>query len=92
MSRKFKTRAAVTIGDVPYIRLAEMYLILAEAYARTPGKEADAKQALLTFAKNRDPNYALSTNSGQSLIDEILIQRRVELWGEGFRFFFFFIF
>ena len=87
MSRKFKTRAIPTIGDVPYIRLAEMYLIWAEALARTPGREGEARSALFTLAKNRDPNYTLSTNSGQALINEILIQRRVELWGEGFRFF-----
>jgi starch-binding outer membrane protein, SusD/RagB family len=86
MSRKFKTRATPTIGDIPYIRLAEMYLILAEANARS-GNEAEARAALLTLAKNRDPQYVLSTNTGQALIDEILIQRRVELWGEGFRFF-----
>jgi starch-binding outer membrane protein, SusD/RagB family len=87
MNRKFKTRALPTIGDVPYIRLAEMYLILAEAYARTPGKESDAKAALFTLAKNRDASYTLSSNSGQALINEILVQRRVELWGEGFRYF-----
>ncbi|MGB8191701.1 MAG: RagB/SusD family nutrient uptake outer membrane protein [Chitinophagaceae bacterium] len=87
MSRKFKTRALPTIGDVPYIRSAEMYLILAEAYARTGGKEIDAKNALLTLAKSRDASYTLSTNTGQALIDEILVQRRVEFWGEGFRFY-----
>jgi starch-binding outer membrane protein, SusD/RagB family len=86
MSRKFQTRTTPTIGDVPYIRLAEMYLILAEANARM-GKEPEARQALFTLAKNRDPQYTLSTNSGEDLIDEILIQRRVELWAEGFRFF-----
>lgn len=37
-------------------------------------------------AKNRDASYTLSTNTGQALIDEIMVQRRVELWGEGFRF------
>jgi starch-binding outer membrane protein, SusD/RagB family len=87
MSRKFKIRNAPTIGDVPYIRLAEMYMILAEAYARTPGKEAEARQALFTLAFNRNPSYVLSTNSGQALIDEIMNQRRVEFWGEGLRFF-----
>jgi starch-binding outer membrane protein, SusD/RagB family len=35
---------------------------------------------------NRDPSYVKSTNTGQTLVDEILTQRRVELWGEGFRF------
>lgn len=87
MSRKFKTREVPTIGDVPYIRLAEMYLILAEAYANTAGKEADAKAALFTLAVNRDPSYTLSANSGAALINEILFQRRVEFWGEGFRFY-----
>jgi len=29
----------------------------------------------------------MSTNTGQALINEILLQRRIELWGEGFRFF-----
>jgi hypothetical protein len=29
----------------------------------------------------------LSTNAGEALINEILLQRRVELWGEGFRFY-----
>lgn len=87
MSRKFSIRASPTIGDVPYIRLAEMYLIMAEAYASTPGKEADASQALFTLAVNRDPSYTLSANSGQALIDEILFHRRVEFWAEGFRWF-----
>lgn len=88
MSRKFAIKAAnTTLGDVPYIRLSEMYLLLAEAYAKTSGKETDAKNTLFTLAKQRDPNYVLSTNSGQALIDEILVQRRVELWAEGFRFY-----
>jgi len=87
MSRKFSIRTLPTIGDVPYIRLAEMYLIMAEAYARTPGKEADAAQALFTLMSNRDPNYILSTNTGQALVDEIMLHRRVELWAEGHRWF-----
>jgi len=87
MSRKFKTRKTPTIGDVPYIRLAEMYLVLAESLARTPGRESEAAQALFTLARNRDAAYTLSTRTGAALVDEILVQRRVELWGEGFRFF-----
>ncbi|RYZ24764.1 MAG: RagB/SusD family nutrient uptake outer membrane protein, partial [Chitinophagaceae bacterium] len=61
--------------------------IEAEALARQGGQDAAARQALFTLAKQRDPNYVLSTNSGQTLINEIMIQRRVELWGEGFRFY-----
>ena len=87
MSRKFKIRNLPTIGDVAYIRLAEMYLIIAEANAKIPGNEVAARAALFTLAKNRDPNYVLSTNSGQALIDEIMMHRRVDFWAEGFRFF-----
>ncbi len=87
MSRKFSIRTLPTIGDVPYIRLAEMYLIIAEANANIPGNEAAARTALFTLAKNRDASYTLSTNSGTALIDEILFHRRVEFWGEGMRFF-----
>ncbi|MDN5211241.1 RagB/SusD family nutrient uptake outer membrane protein [Fulvivirgaceae bacterium BMA12] len=72
-------------GDVPYMRAAEMYLIEAEAKARLG--EADAADALFPLAVARDAAYVLSANTGQALVDEILLQRRWELWGEGFRFF-----
>lgn len=88
MSRKFKTRANDnTLGDVPYMRLAEVYLMLAEAHARTPGGTANAQQALFDFVSKRDPAYVKSTNTGEALINEIMDNRRTELWGEGFRFF-----
>ncbi|MEA9411654.1 RagB/SusD family nutrient uptake outer membrane protein [Flavobacterium sp. PL02] len=71
--------------DVPYMRAAEMYLIEAEAKARLG--QPDAATILFDFEKARNPEYALSTNTGQALVDEVLLQRRIELWGEGFRFF-----
>jgi hypothetical protein len=70
--------------DVPNMRSGEMYLIEAEALARD-GKFDLAAQALYPFAKNRDNAYVLSTKTGAALIDEIMVQRRVDLWGEGFR-------
>lgn len=87
MSRKFSIRTLPTIGDVPYIRLAEMYLIIAEANANIPGNEVQARQALYTLQVNRDPSYVLSTNSGAALLQEISNSRRVELWAEGMRWF-----
>lgn len=87
MNRKFLAAdPSSSIGDLPLMRASEMYLIEAEAKARA-GQDAAAAQALFTLASQRDPNYVLSTKSGQELIDEILIQRRIELWGEGFRFY-----
>lgn len=72
-------------ADLPYIRLPEMMLIMAEGYARG-GQYSQAADALYPLAHNRDPQYTKSLKTGDALIEEIMIQRRVELWGEGFRF------
>ena len=86
-AKKFLAESATSsIGDVPYMRAAEMYLIEAEARARQGGQDAAAAAALFTLVKNRNPSYVLSVNTGQALIDEIMFHRRAELWGEGFRF------
>lgn len=69
-------------GDYIYQRAAEMYYIEAEALARS-GNEAQARQVLYEITSTRDTGYTLSTNSGQALIDEIILQKRIELWGEG---------
>ena len=78
--------ATAFAGDPVYMRAGEMYLIEAEAKARL-SQDAAAQDVLYTLAVNRDPGYAKSAKTGTALIDEILIQRRIELWGEGFRFF-----
>jgi len=70
-------------GDYVYMRVAEMYLIEAEALARS-GNNSQAATVLYNLVSTRDPGYTLSTNTGQALVDEILLQRRIELWGEGF--------
>jgi hypothetical protein len=73
-------------GDYVYMRVAEMYLMEAEALARG-GNDSSARQVLYDLVSTRDTGYILSSNSGQALIDEILLQRRIELWGEGFAWF-----
>jgi hypothetical protein len=86
MHRKYMVPDVSTrAGHIPFLRIAEMYLIEAEAQARS-GNNTAAAQALFPLAKNRDARYVLSNKSGAALIEEIMIQRRVELWGEGFRF------
>ncbi|WP_294239919.1 MULTISPECIES: RagB/SusD family nutrient uptake outer membrane protein [Chryseobacterium] len=72
--------------DVPLMRAAEMYLIEAEALARISGKEADSRVVFNQFMSNRNPSYVASSNTGTAYINEILDSRRIELWGEGFRF------
>ena len=69
--------------DMPLMRVEEMLLIQAEAYAKS-GNPGKATQILESFVKTyRDPSYTAAAG-GRSLADEIWFQRRVELWGEGF--------
>jgi hypothetical protein len=88
MNRKFlAANSSLSIGDIPYMRMAEMVLIEAEARARIGGQEAAANELLYTLQKARNENAVRSVTSGQAFINEILVERRIELWGEGFRFF-----
>jgi len=88
MNQKFRlpgTPATSTMGDVPYMRAAEMYLIEAEALAMQ-GKDAEAAKVLYDLVITRDPAYVMSTKTGAALLEEIYFNRRIELWGEGHRF------
>ncbi len=78
---KFKDPGGFT-GDYIFQRVAEMYLIEAEAQARQ-GKTAQAQQTLFDLISKRNPGYVKSTATGTALIDEIWLQKRIELWGEG---------
>lgn len=71
------------ITDLVYMRSDEFYLLNAEAKART-GQDAAARTALITFLTPRitDLTY-LNGLSGQALLNEIYLQTRIELWGEG---------
>jgi hypothetical protein len=71
-------------ADYLYMRVAEMYLIEAEALSRQSGQEAAARTVLETLVKTRYPAYSAAVFTGTALTSEILLQRRIELWGEGF--------
>lgn len=86
INKKFLVATSGSNGDVPLMRAAEMYLIEAEAKVRQ-NDNAGAADVLYTLMVNRDPNYVKSTNTGEALLEEILVNRRIELWGEGFRFY-----
>lgn len=77
-------------GDVPLIRIEEMYLILAEAQG-LGGNLAQGIQTLNNFVNNyrwvgSDP-YACTATSAEDFLNEVWFQRRVELWGEGMNYF-----
>lgn len=69
--------------DLIYMRADEFYLLNAEAKART-GQDALARTALSSFLSDRitDVSY-ISALSGQALLNEIYLQTRIEMWGEG---------
>ena len=72
-------------GDILLMRIAEMYYIASEAYAHA-GDEAKAQSVLNEIMITRDSNYKKSIKTGTDLLNEILDNRRIDLWGEGFRF------
>lgn len=85
-NRKFTARSTSNaVGDVAFMRLAEMYLTEAEALARA-GDYTEAQTVFNEFQVTRDPSY-VGGSTGDQLIEEIMNSRRVELWGEGFRFY-----
>ena len=71
-------------SDYIYLRTGEMYFVAAEALYLV-GKERDAKAKLLEIMKTRNPDYSVSF-SGAALLEEIKLQKRIEMWGEGRRF------
>ncbi|MBD0283896.1 MAG: RagB/SusD family nutrient uptake outer membrane protein [Flavisolibacter sp.] len=69
--------------DLVYMRADEFYLLNAEANARI-GQETKAKQALTKLLSQRITDLSYLNNlSGKALLDEIYLQTRIELWGEG---------
>lgn len=72
--------------DFPVMRIEEMYLIEAEAAAQQDG--ARGQQLLNNFMQTyRDANYSFKVSTSADVIDEVFLQKRIELWGEGQIFF-----
>lgn len=91
---KFKFSDIQTwMGDYIWMRVEEMYLTAAEAECRLgAAEEANAIEDLMAVMSQRDPNYKctktgtelgrLTSDVTGSLLEEIITQRRIELWGE----------
>ncbi len=79
-SRKFGYMAG-WLQDYLYMRKAEMLLIEAEAHARL--SDGQATSTLAKLMAYRDPQW----NDSGVTVDDVLLQRRIELWGEGFEYF-----
>lgn len=74
------------LNQYPYMRSTEMLLTQAEA-AYMQGKTETAQNLISKLTTMRIPGSSPITKTGQALLDEIRLQRRIELWGEGTNFF-----
>jgi hypothetical protein len=75
---------------IPAIRYAEVLLNYAEASARTNSDLTTAATLLNAVRHRSNPSWAFSTaetSTREALIETILNERRIELFGEGFRVF-----
>jgi len=75
---KGEVGTSTNASDIPLMRIEEMYLIKAEADAVNGSNDGLEK-----FVQDyRDPDYTFS-GSAEEIQEEVLRQRRIELWGEG---------
>lgn len=72
-----------TVTAYPLMRVEEMYFIEAEAAAHLGEGASYINNFMTTY---RDPQY-MCDKAGDELVEEIVFQKRVELWGEGQSFF-----
>lgn len=74
-------------GDYCFIRVADPYLLLAEAYIEQ-NKLEEGRTTLESIIKERFSDYTTSAFTTQEqLREEVRLQRRIELWNEGTSFF-----
>lgn len=83
--RKFRNKHPNRDGHIVLMRSSEQLLIEAESKARLDDLDG-AVAALNILRRNRNlPDLVKTDYDKTKLIKEILLERRKELWGEGFR-------
>ena len=83
MQFKFQATFMPGGGSFNIYRSAEMYLSEAEALCHIGGQDAKVQSLLNELNKNLDPAYNC-TATGEDLLKEVKLYRRIDLWGEGF--------
>lgn len=70
------------VTDFPMMRMEEMKFIIAECECRR-----GETTTLVELVKTRNPQYSIhSSVSGDQLLYEMFLQKRIEFWGEGVMF------
>ena len=85
--RKYRDPVSVTglIPNIPILRLADMYLIAAEAEAQLNGPTAVAYEMVNTIRKRANLPDLAAGLSKEAFIDAVLQERAWEFFGEGDR-------
>ena len=84
---KDEVYTSTNANDIPMMRVEEMYLILAEAQAMNGNPEAGAATLQNLISTYRDPAYVCNASTAAAVQEAVWMQRRIELWGEGFSYF-----
>lgn len=83
--KKFRNKYPNHDGHIVLMRSSEMLLIEAEGLARL-NRVGDAVETLNELRVNRNLSELSAAEYNKiTILDEILLERRRELWGEGFR-------
>ncbi len=83
---EINTHSVGAACSYPLMRVEEMYLIESEAVAHN--NPAQGVELLNTFMKTyRDANYNCTLTTKDEVVQEVILQKRIELWGEGRTFF-----
>lgn len=81
-----ETYSIACVTDYPLMRVEEMYFVEAEAAAHQDATRG--KQLLESFMTTyRDSKYRCGATASDDVVEEVVFQKRVELWGEGRTFF-----
>ncbi len=77
------------VASLPLMRVEEMYFDYFEAIAHTQGVSAAASALQQWVNANRytDGSYTCKATTMSDFINALMVQRRVELWGEGLVYF-----
>lgn len=71
--------------DIPLMRVEEMYLIEAEARGFSEGLAAGSQllESFMNTYRMTDGSYRCPAGNLDALAEEVVVQKRIELWGEG---------
>lgn len=83
---KFWGKDSYSSSQFPFMRASEMLLIEAEAACHN-GHYSVAQDNLEKINSKRIDGYTKTTKTGDDLLAEVKLNRRWELWGEGFNWF-----